>query len=152
MTSIKDFRQWQLFTSNTKNLRQFYLFMIISTCLAQETERSCPSWAPGSLPVFVGSVLLIFFSFLCSVLFVFVLCFVYHMFPLSLVCPFLITSSVFSNVYLQNLIARKGLFARFHRVIDPMIVKKHNYKNITQCIWHQLVDLKREILNHYILL
>jgi hypothetical protein len=34
-------------------------------------------------------------------LFVFVLCFVYPMLPVSLVWPFLIDPSVFSSVYLQ---------------------------------------------------
>ena len=34
------------------------------------------------------------------VLFVFVLCLVYHMVPVSLDCPFLIAPLVFSNVYL----------------------------------------------------
>ena len=42
------------------------------------------------------------FSFLCSVLFVIILCFVYPTLPVSLACPFLITSSVFTNVYLRR--------------------------------------------------
>jgi hypothetical protein len=42
----------------------------------------------------VGSVLLIVF-----VLFVFVLCLVYPMLPVPLDCPFVIATSVFSNVY-----------------------------------------------------
>jgi len=37
------------------------------------------------------------------VLFVFVLCLVYHMLPVSLDCPVLISPSVFSNVYLYTL-------------------------------------------------
>jgi hypothetical protein len=43
----------------------------------------------------------LFLSCLCCVfaLFVYVLCLVYLMFPVSLDCPFLITPSVFSNVY-----------------------------------------------------
>jgi len=40
------------------------------------------------------------YSFLCFVLFVFILCLVYPMLPVSLDCPFLIAPSVFSNVYL----------------------------------------------------
>ena len=53
-----------------------------------------------------------FFFFLLSVLclflfglilFVFVLCLVYQMMPVSLVCPFLIAPSVFSNVYLVKI-------------------------------------------------
>ena len=42
-------------------------------------------------------------SFLCCVLclFVFVLCLVYPMLPVSLDCPFSIVLSVFSNVYLS---------------------------------------------------
>jgi hypothetical protein len=39
---------------------------------------------------------------LCCVLFVFVLCFMYSMLPVSLDCPFLIALSVFSNIYLQR--------------------------------------------------
>ena len=35
------------------------------------------------------------------VLFVFILCFVYPMLPVSLECPFVTAPSVFSNVYLQ---------------------------------------------------
>jgi hypothetical protein len=47
----------------------------------------------------VGSVVFIFFSFLCCiVLFVFVLL---PMLPVSLDCSFLIASSVVSNVYLS---------------------------------------------------
>jgi hypothetical protein len=40
-------------------------------------------------------------GFYCFVLFVFVLCLVYPMLPVSLDCPFLIATSVFSNVYIQ---------------------------------------------------
>jgi hypothetical protein len=52
-------------------------------------------------------VLLIFlvFSAVFSVLFFLVLCPVYPMLPVSLDCPFLITPSVFSNVYLYKSIA-----------------------------------------------
>ena len=39
------------------------------------------------------------FSFLCFFLFLFVLCLVCPMLPMSLDCPFLIALSVFSNVY-----------------------------------------------------
>ena len=58
----------------------------------------------------VGSVLLVFFSFPCCVLFalfVFVLCYKYPMLPVSLNCPFLIASSVFSNVYSQYILLFK---------------------------------------------
>ena len=39
---------------------------------------------------------------MCFVLFALVLCLVYLMLPVSLVCPFLIALSVFSNVYLAR--------------------------------------------------
>ena len=50
----------------------------------------------------VGSVLIIFVIFcdLFFVLFVFIMCLVYLILPISLDCPFLIAPSVFSNVYL----------------------------------------------------
>jgi hypothetical protein len=42
------------------------------------------------------------FTFLyCVFFFVFVLCLVYQMLPVSMDCPFLISPSVFSNVYLE---------------------------------------------------
>jgi hypothetical protein len=44
-------------------------------------------------------LLIVQFSMLCFVLFVFVLCLVYPMLLLSLNCLFLIAPSVFSNVY-----------------------------------------------------
>jgi hypothetical protein len=44
------------------------------------------------------------------VLFVFVLCLVYPMFPVSLDCPFLIAPSVFSNVYFTLL---RNLFSNY---------------------------------------
>jgi hypothetical protein len=52
----------------------------------------------------VGSELLIFLVFcvVFLVLFVLVLYLVYPMLPVSLDCPFLIASSVFSNVYLHT--------------------------------------------------
>jgi hypothetical protein len=70
------------------------------------------SWLPFARtwvhPQFlVGFVLLIFLVFCVvlsfCVLFVFALCLVYPMFPVSLVCQFLIDTSVRSNVYLQHL-------------------------------------------------
>jgi hypothetical protein len=52
---------------------------------------------------FVGFMFVIFLVFcvaLCfCVLFIFVLCLVCPMLPVSLDCPFLIATSVFSNVY-----------------------------------------------------
>ena len=53
--------------------------------------------------VFGGVRVGLLFSFRCSVLFVFLLCLVYPMLPVSLNCPFLNALSVFSNVY-QNVI------------------------------------------------
>jgi hypothetical protein len=58
-----------------------------------------PSRAPGFTPVFGGVHVAHLFNFLCCVLFVFVLCLVYPLLPVSLDCPFLIVPSVFSNVY-----------------------------------------------------
>jgi hypothetical protein len=49
----------------------------------------------------VGSVLLIVLVFCVFPLFVFVLCLVYPMLPVSLDCPFLIVLLVFSNVYFK---------------------------------------------------
>ena len=51
----------------------------------------------------VGSMLLIFlvFSVVVFCLFVFVLCLVYQMLPVSLGCPFLVAPSIISNVYLS---------------------------------------------------
>ena len=53
-------------------------------------------------PVFCGSMLFIFLVFcvVSLISFVFVLCLVYKMLPVCLDGPFLITPSVFSNVYL----------------------------------------------------
>jgi hypothetical protein len=47
-----------------------------------------------------------FYCVVFFVLFVFVLCLVYPMLPVSLDCPFLIAPSVFSNVYLFCLYKR----------------------------------------------
>jgi len=56
----------------------------------------------SSHPVFGGVPVGHLFSFLCCVfvLFAFVLCRVYSIMPVSLDCPFLISRSVFLNVYL----------------------------------------------------
>jgi hypothetical protein len=53
--------------------------------------------------VLVGSVVLfvLFFCVVFFVLFVFVLCFVFPMLSLSLNCPFLIATSVFSIIYMR---------------------------------------------------
>ena len=42
---------------------------------------------------------LVLLSVVCCVLFVFILCLVFPMLPVSLDCPFLIAPSIFSNVY-----------------------------------------------------
>jgi hypothetical protein len=66
-----------------------------------------PFAAPGSSPVFGGVHVAHLLSFLCNVffaLFVFVLCPVYPMLPVTLYCPFLIPHSVFSNVYLLTIV------------------------------------------------
>ena len=51
-----------------------------------------------------------FFSFLCCVfsLFVFVMCLVYPLLPMSLGCPFFISPSVFSSVYLYHILKISG--------------------------------------------
>jgi hypothetical protein len=56
----------------------------------------------GSPQRFGGVVLLnvLLFCAMMFVLFVFVLCFVYPMLPVSLDCPFVIVPSVFFNIYL----------------------------------------------------
>jgi len=46
--------------------------------------------------------IILVFSVVFFVLFVFVLCLVYLMLPVSLDCPFLIVTSVFSNVHFRN--------------------------------------------------
>jgi hypothetical protein len=96
--------------------------------------------------IWVGSVLLIFLVFYVVFfsLFVFVLCFVYPMLPLSLDCSFLIAPLVFSNVYFLT------------ECILPFssIAKKRNSKNCRTrseqvkndlfergCRWFQLFSL-----------
>jgi hypothetical protein len=60
----------------------------------------------SSSPVLMGSVLFIFLVFcaVCFALFVFVLCLVYSMLSFALDYPFLVATSVYSNVYLYILI------------------------------------------------
>ena len=88
-----------------------------------ETGTACHSRAPGVAPGFDGSVLLVvlvfyvvfcfdlffvfvflivlfLFLFFFLLLFVFILCLTCLVLPVSLDCPFVITTSVFSNVYL----------------------------------------------------
>jgi len=62
-----------------------------------EAGTALPLRVPGLTPVFDEVCGADHFSFLCCVLFVFVLCLVL---PVS--GPFLIVSSVFSNVYFQK--------------------------------------------------
>ena len=52
--------------------------------------------------VFGGVSVAHLFSFLCCVLFVFILCLMCPMLPVSLDCPFLVAPSVFSNFYIQT--------------------------------------------------
>ena len=60
---------------------------------------------------FVGSVLLIFIVFnvvLCfCVLFIFVLCLVCPVLPVSLDCSFFVASSLFSNVYIEEMLVSR---------------------------------------------
>ena len=68
----------------------------------QEAGTACPLRAPGFTPGFLVVVHLPrVFSFLCCVfvLFVFVLFLVYPILPVSQDCPYLIASSIFSNLY-----------------------------------------------------
>ena len=75
------------------------LIMSNMTCVLQEVGTFCKRLSPhpdfGVAHLFTS---LCCFVFLC--VFVFVLCLVYPLLPVSLDCPFVITSSVFSNVYL----------------------------------------------------
>jgi hypothetical protein len=89
-------------------VNQSLLLLLRASCLAERQQMTTDMelltiWEHlGSPPVLVGSVLLIFLVFCVEFLFfVFVLCLVYPMLPVSLDCPFLITPSVFSNVYFQ---------------------------------------------------
>ena len=97
-----------VFTSSC--LRDLCLCIVVSnTYWLYEWHDVCPIRARNYLPfagawvhprLFVRSVLLIslVFCVMFFILFVFVLCFVYPMLPVSLDCPFLIAASVFSNV------------------------------------------------------
>ena len=71
-----------------------------------ETGSACFSQAPEFIHGFlVGSVLFTFLVF-CVVIFAMFgveFCVLWHMFPVSLDCPFLIAPSAFSNVYLMSL-------------------------------------------------
>ena len=72
----------------------------------QELLAFTGTWVPG-FPVLIGGIRVLFFCVVVCVLFVFVmcpvhnfvLCLVHLTIPVSLVCPFLIDPSVFSNVY-----------------------------------------------------
>ena len=72
----------------------------------QETGTDCFSRAPGFISCFQWGLccsLVQFSGFFWGFFlfwFVFVLCLVYPMLPVSLDCPFLIAPSIFSNVYL----------------------------------------------------
>ena len=77
----------------------------------------CSSLPPfvlgGSCLIYVISVglCIVVSNAYCAVfLFVFVLCLVYPMLPVSLDCPFLIAPLVFSNVYWSNSIPQNALF------------------------------------------
>ena len=69
----------------------------------KEARTACPLQAPGFTPC---SLSFLVFS---VVLFVFVLCLVYPMLPVSLDCPFLVVPSGFAIVYL-------GLILKFKLV------------------------------------
>jgi hypothetical protein len=70
-------------------------------------NRNCALEHLGSHPFFfIGFVLLIFLVF-CVVffgLFVFVLCLMDLILPMSLDCPFLIANSIFSNIYIMDMV------------------------------------------------
>ena len=57
-------------------------------------------------------------------LFVFILCLVYLMFPVSLDCPFVIGPSVFSNVYLLALNQRQKLYKKMDHKIYKYIISR----------------------------
>ena len=71
----------------------YYMSNIVG--ILKEAGTACPLLAPG-----FWSMLLIFLVF-CVVFFVLFVFDLYRVFPVSLVCPFLIGPSIFSNVYLQ---------------------------------------------------
>ena len=62
------------------------------------------SWVPRFTPVFSVIHVAHLFSFLCYVLFFFVMCLVYLMLPISLDCPFLVVPLVYCNVYKGHMI------------------------------------------------
>jgi len=82
----------------------------------------------GWLPIFGGVHVAHLFSFLCCVLFVFVLCLVCPMLPVSLDCQFLIALSLFSNVYqhLPRNIQKRQIHI-FLRLLFPFF-SNYNYR------------------------
>ena len=68
-------------------------------CLHFERIWVHPQFLVGSMLLMLSVFCVVFF-----VLFVFVLCLMYPMLPVSLDCPFLIAPSVFSSLYLMGLI------------------------------------------------
>jgi hypothetical protein len=81
----------------------------------------------SSLPVFGGVRVAHLFIFLCCVfvLFVFVLCLVYSMLPLSLDCPLLISPTVFSNVYLhQDCLSSNRSCCSCHWIKLPIYIRE----------------------------
>jgi hypothetical protein len=91
----------------------------------EETGTAYPSRAPGFTPgvgvVRVVHPLSLFVVFLCFI------CLppvshVCSMLPMSLDCPFLITPSVFSNVYLQMMIIQNVVMYCFPILFHPFII------------------------------
>ena len=85
--------------------------IVSSTCWQNEPHGGHHLRAHGLIPGF-GEVRISNVYFILCVLFVFILYDVCLMLPVSLDCPFLITTSGFSNVYLRGA-------CRHHVIIQP---------------------------------
>ena len=93
--------------SNKTQIRRSIMLFLYTECVSYNDIFNDSSRVLAFILDF--QVLLIFLVF-CVVLwllfvffFIFVLCLVYPILPVSLDCPFLIVTSVFSNIYLNNL-------------------------------------------------
>jgi hypothetical protein len=90
------------------------------------TEKLLNCWSPGFTPRYLMvSVLIIFLVFCFIFIFLFCLssfCVLYPMLPVSLDCPFLVTPSVFSNVYLTS---SKQYFSYIHDKNELTVYKQY---------------------------
>ena len=111
-----------------------------------------PSWAPGLTTGFGGVHIAHLYSFLwfvvlcfCFVLFIFVLCFVCTMSPVSLDCPFLIAPLVFINISSNQLSLNWPISVILINYFVPQILYKtvHNKDN------NSITITRFEILNFW---